>query len=59
MQAPSGERRNTPGGPIFSTLRPGAFGRRQRCSPLEVSGPTAWRAPIRRAEIASVKSVNI
>jgi hypothetical protein len=39
--------------------RPGAFGRRRRRSPLEVSGTTARLAPVRRAKIAAVKSVNI
>jgi hypothetical protein len=40
-------------------MRPGAFGRRQRRSPLEVSGTTARLAPIRQTKIAAVKSVNI
>jgi hypothetical protein len=39
--------------------RPGAFNRRRRRSSLEVFGTTARLAPSRRAEIASVKSVNI
>jgi hypothetical protein len=55
----SGERRNAPAGPICSTMRPGAFGHRRRRSSLEVDGTTAQLAPIRRAKIAAVKSVNI
>jgi hypothetical protein len=39
-------------------MGPGAFGRRRRRSPLEVSGTAARFAPIRRTKIAAVKSVN-
>jgi hypothetical protein len=40
-------------------MRLGAFDRRWRRSPLEVDGTTARLAPIRRAKITSVKSVEI
>ncbi len=52
---PSSVCRNTPGGPICTTLRPGAFGRRRRRSSLEVSGTTARLALSRRAKISAVK----
>jgi hypothetical protein len=61
MLASSGKRRRESTGHLalrFAHRRPGAFGRRLRRSPLEVSGTTAQLAPIRRAKIAAVKSVN-